>query len=29
MVTLISYSNSGGEQGRCDAKCLRGNPAGV
>jgi hypothetical protein len=21
MVTLISYSNSGGEQGRCDAKC--------
>jgi hypothetical protein len=21
MVTLISYSNSSGEQGRCDAKC--------
>jgi hypothetical protein len=21
MVTLISYSSSGGDQGRCDAKC--------
>jgi hypothetical protein len=27
MVTLISYSSSGGEEGRCDAKCyLAGHP---